>query len=79
MQNVQCNLKWAKTQSFHGSFFCVQVIYVIVKIVTPCFNRPMAFLAGPSWDNVLEDAHMHATCIVTYKIFYMYFTNCIVL
>ena len=21
-------------------FFCVQVIYVIVKIVTPCFNRP---------------------------------------
>ena len=23
-----------------GSFFCIQVIYVIVKIVTPCFNRP---------------------------------------
>ena len=22
------------------NFFCVQVIYVIMKIVTPCFNRP---------------------------------------
>ena len=34
-------------------FFCVQIIYVIVKIVTPCFNRP-SLLSRSKWDSVLD-------------------------
>ena len=35
-------------------FFCIQVIYVIVKIVTPLTALTgLAFLAGPLGDSVL--------------------------
>ena len=34
-------------------FFCAQVIYVVVKIVTPCFNR-LSLLSRSPWDSVLE-------------------------
>ena len=32
----------------HSLFdFCIQVVYVIVKIVTLCFNRPSLILSRP--------------------------------
>ena len=33
--------------------FCFQVIYVIVKIVIPCFSRP-SLLSRSQWDSILE-------------------------
>ena len=40
-----CLVKFLENVPIHetaglGLFFCVHVIYVIMKIVTPCFNRP---------------------------------------
>ena len=57
-----------------GIFFCVQVIYVIVKIVTPCFNR-LAFLAGPQWDSVLEINKI----LQSRKLFLSYFHSYVLL
>ena len=34
------HVAWGLSHRWAGIFFCVQVIYVIMKIVTPCFNRP---------------------------------------
>ena len=46
---LDCMLPGVQVIAGLGFFFCVQVIYVIMKIVTPCFNRPSLlsrFLVG---------------------------------
>ena len=34
------HVAWGSSHCWAGILFCIQVIYVIVKIVTPCFTRP---------------------------------------
>ena len=50
-------------------FFCVQVIYVTVKIVPPCFNRPSLLSRSLYWaDNVLKIAKQALNDHSQYKI-----------
>ena len=40
ISSVPVSVWQGSSHRWAGIFFCVQVIYVIMKIVTPCFNRP---------------------------------------
>ena len=58
---VRLHVAWGSNHHWAGIIFCVQVIYVIVKVMNPCFHRlglpaftGLAFLADPYWDSVLE-------------------------
>ena len=34
------HVAWGLSHHYAGIFFCFEVIYVIVKMVTPCFHMP---------------------------------------
>ena len=53
---VDCMLASRVQVTMGRDFFHVQVIYVITKIVTPCFNKPSLFSRSQmgQWDSIVD-------------------------